>query len=116
MNYIKGPENKIADTLSRFPMLGPGRLQQKGVAEALNILLSSLVGADVDPRRIWFYTGKDTPFMVPKLYDWRQESMRDKVPPTGKQLKTHCYMDTLSTSKIQKLKFAHPRDMGTPSR
>ena len=105
MHYIKGPENKIADSLSRFPMLGPGKLHQKGVAEALNILLSALVGSDADPRRIWFYTGKDTPFMVPTLYDWRQESMKGAPAATEKQPRVHCYMDPLSASKIHKLKY-----------
>jgi len=105
MHYIKGPENKTADGLSRFPMLGPGKLRQKGVVEALDILLATLVDTDVDPARTWFNTGKDTPYMVNNFYDWRDQIIKNRTSTGTKPVRTHCYMDPLSASKIQKLKY-----------
>ncbi len=62
MYYIKGEDNIIADSLSRFPMLGPSKLRRAGLGEAVNIMLASLTGTSVDTDRIWFYAGKDTKY------------------------------------------------------
>ena len=71
MHYIKGPDNILADALSRFPMLGPRRLKQKGRKQALNILLAGLTDFDVNTDRIWFNAQKDTTYLLNDLYEWR---------------------------------------------
>ena len=59
MHYIKGEDNKIADSLSRFPMLGPSKLNGTGIREATNVLLSALTGTNVDTTKLRFHVGKD---------------------------------------------------------
>ena len=97
MHYIKGEDNRTADTLSRFPMLGPSKLTRTGVSEATNILLSALTGTDINTSKLWFYAGKDTKHMVNDIYDWRH-SLQQDIP--GRK---HCYLDLLSESNIKKL-------------
>ena len=43
MNYIKGPDNIVADAISRFPMLGPRVLKRQGTKVAFEILLRQLL-------------------------------------------------------------------------
>ena len=95
MTYIKGEDNKTANALSRFPMLGPAKLQQHGIRKAVNILLSALVSSNANPRKVWFDTGKDTQHFVSDLYDWRDEIIKAQPALSGRR---HCYMDTLSVS------------------
>ena len=102
MNYIKGELNKTADSLSRFPLLGPSRLRQQGTRKALNILLSAMVTSDANPRKVWFDMGKDTELLVSDIYDWKHELAKGKPPEEGKQ---HCYMDRLSVSNIKKTNY-----------
>jgi len=102
MNYIKGEDNKTADALSRFPLLGPAKLHQHGTRKAVNILLAALVSSDVNPRKVWFDTGKDTQHFVSDLYDWRDEILRTKPSLTGRR---HCYMDTLSVSNVKRINY-----------
>ena len=101
MHYIKGVENVIADTLSRFPLLGPSKLSRTGIAEATNVLLSALTGTNVDTSKLWFYTGKDTKHLIANIYDWRHGLTKDVHPKE----KTHCYMDLVSVSNINKIKY-----------
>ena len=102
MNYIRGEDNKTADALSRFPLLGPARLHQHGTRKAVNILLAALVSSDANPHKLWFDTGKDTQHLVSDVYDWRHETTKGKPKPSGKQ---HCYMDTLSVSNLKRVKY-----------
>ena len=100
MNYVKGKDNVIADALSRFPLLGPSRLQQHGTAQAVNILLSALCTSNADTRKLWFYIGKDTQHLATDVYDWRHEFTQGK-----QSAKQHCFMDPVSASRIQKMKY-----------
>ena len=102
MNYIKGDENKTADSLSRFPLLGPAQLHQQGTRKAIYILLAALVSSNADPRKLWFDIGKDTQIIVTDVYDWRHEFSKDKPQTKRGQ---HCYMDSLSVSKIKNIKY-----------
>ena len=102
MNYIKGEDNKTADALSRFPLLGPAKLHQHGTRKAVNILLSALVSSDANPRKVWFDTGKDTQHFVSDLYDWRDEIIKARPDLSGRQ---HCYMDTLSVSNVKRINY-----------
>ena len=103
MNYIQGKDNVIADGLSRFPMLGPQKLMRSGLANTLNVLLSTLLTADVDTTKIWFDARKDTKFLLPSIYDWC-DARRKLHPKANKTLK-HCYQDSLSESKLSKLAY-----------
>ena len=104
MHYIKGPDNIVADGLSRFPLLGPSVLRREGLSEALEILLAALTGTNVSTDKVWFYTGKDTKHMVADLYDWRDQVRKDF--PHFNQLQTpRCYMDLFSVSNVQRLEY-----------
>ena len=103
MNCIKGEDNKIADGLSRFPMLGPAKLRQRGVKEAVQILLSALTNSNVDPTRLWFNVGKDTQHIISEAYDWRDRITQTQIQP---KVRPHCFMDNLSASKIEKIKYS----------
>ena len=103
MHYLEGPENVVADSLSRFPMIGPSELRREGVSEALNILLAAITGTNVDTDKIWFYAGKDTRHLVSNLYDWR-DNIRKEYPPSVVR-KPRCYMDLFSTSNINKVEY-----------
>ena len=83
MHYIKGPENIVADSLSRFPMIGPSRLRREGVTEAVDIVLAALTGTDVCTDKIWFYAGKDTKHLASRIYDWRDTLRREYPPQTS---------------------------------
>ena len=102
MNYIKGKENTTADALSRFPLLGPAKLHQHGIRKAVNILLSALVCSDANPRKLWFYTGKDTQHFVSDLYDWRDEILKAQPALSGRK---HCFMDALSVSNVRRVNY-----------
>ncbi len=80
MYPIKGEDNKTADALSRFPLLGPSKLARTGISKATNILLSALTGVNVDTNKLWFYAGKDTRHLVTNVYDWRHSLTRDNPP------------------------------------
>jgi hypothetical protein len=43
--------------------------------------------------------------MVNNFYDWRDQTTKNRIATGTKPVRTHCYMDPLSTSKIQKLKY-----------
>ena len=101
MNYLKGQDNVTADSLSRFPMLGPQRLRRTGLANALDVLLSTLLTADVDVKNLWFDARRDTKFLVSHVFDWIRA--RKKLFP--EEVHKHCYQDPLSTSKVGKLKY-----------
>ena len=103
MNYIKGPDNVSADTLSRFPLLGPAKLRRSGIKEATDILLSALVETDVNLHKIWFHAGKSTPHLVADVYDWRYKvnDMQNKEPAKRQQ----CYMDNFSSANINRIKY-----------
>ena len=70
MNYLQGKDNVIADGLSRFPMLGPQTLVRSGLANALDVLLATLLGADIDTTKAWFDARRDTKFLLPNIHDW----------------------------------------------
>ena len=103
MNYIKGSENVPADTLSRFPLLGPAKLSRTGIKEATDILLSALVETDVNTHKIWFHTGKSTKHLVADVYDWRYKvnELQGNEPVKRQQ----CYMDNFSAANIKRLKY-----------
>jgi len=103
MNYIKGPVNVPADTLSRFPMLGPAKLRQSGIKEATDIILSALVETNVDTHKIWFHAGKDTKHLIADVYDWRHKinELQGKEPAKRQQ----CYMDNFSSANVKRIKY-----------
>ena len=100
MNYIKGEENRAADALSRFPMLGPQKLMRLGLANAIEVVLSALVSANIDTSRVWFDARKDTKFLVDHVLDWCAARVK-----LGHAPNTYCYQDSLSESKIGKIKY-----------
>ena len=104
MNYLKGKDNVIADGLSRFPMLGPQRLMRTGLSSALDVLLSTLLNADVETHKIWFDARKDTKFLLPNLFDWFDA--RRKLRPFASTTHHAKFQDSLSESKLKKLKFS----------
>ena len=103
MHYIKGKNNDPADTLSRFPLIGPRTLQQSGTRNALNIMLAALVGTHVDPSRLWIYVGKDTKYMIDDIQEWRHNMNR--IAQRSPKAREQCYMDLFSTSNIRRLKY-----------
>ena len=103
MHYIKGKDNDPADTLSRFPLIGPRTLQQSGTRNALDIMLAALVGTQVDPSKLWIYAGKGTKFMIDDIQEWRHNINRIAQRPT--KAREQCYMDLFSTSNIRRLKY-----------
>ena len=103
MHYIKGKNNDPADTLSRFPLIGPRTLQQSGTRNALNIMLAALVGTHVDPSRLWIYVGKDTKYMTDDIQEWRHNM--NKIAQRSPKAREQCYMDLFSTSNIRRLKY-----------
>ena len=103
MNYIKGEDNIIADGLSRFPMLGPQKLVRSGLANALDVLLATLLTEDLDTSKIWFDAKTDTKFLLPNIFDWCHA--RKKLNPLAHTPTKHCYQDSLSVSKLTKLKY-----------
>ena len=104
MNYIKGEQNNVADALSRFPMLGPQKLRRSGLANALNVLLSTILQSDINTSKIWFNAQKDTRYLLPNIYDWCEA--RKKANSPGHSPIKHCYQDAFSESKIPKLKYS----------
>ena len=103
MHYIKGKNNDPADTLSRFPLIGPRTLQQSGTRNAMNIMLAALVGTQVDPSRIWVYVGKDTKYMIDDIQEWRHNM--NKIAQRSTETREQCYMDLFSSSNIRRLKY-----------
>ena len=103
MNYIKGPVNVPADTLSRFPLLGPAKLRQSGIKEAVDILLAALMETDVDTHKVWFHAGKSTQHLVTDVYDWRHKvnELQGNEPLKRQQ----CYMDNFSAANVKKIKY-----------
>ena len=59
MFYIKGKDNVTADTLSRFPLLGPKILKREGLENILDYLLSALAITDVPIDKVWFSAQKE---------------------------------------------------------
>ena len=103
MHYLKGQDNIVADGLSRFPMLGPQELMRTGLSNALDVLLATLLTADVDTSKIWFDARRDTKFLLPNIFDWC-DARRKLGQHPYKPSKT-CYQDSLSVSKLNKLKY-----------
>ena len=97
MHYIRGPDNVVADALSRYPMLGPRTLMRSGLKRSLDVLLAALVNSyPIDATRIWFDAGKDSVFLSEEVYEWRL--LTHNVPRDAKRL----YLDSLSESQILK--------------
>ena len=103
MNYIKGPKNVPADTLSRFPLLGPARLRQAGIKEAVDILLAALVETDVNLHKIWFHAGKSTKHLAADVYDWRLKM--NKLQGGKPEKRQQCYMDNFSEANVKRIKY-----------
>jgi len=103
MNYFQGEKNIVADALSRFPMLGPQKLVRRGLSNALDVLLATLLNTKVDTHKIWFDTQRDTRFLVPTIFDWC-DARKSLFPDTHRPLKK-CYQDPLSVSKLSKLRY-----------
>ena len=102
MHYIKGEDNKIADSLSRFPMLGPSKLNRTGIREATNVLLSALTGTNIDTDKLWFHVGKDTKHVVANVYDWRHGLTKNSRTKNSQR----CYRDLFSESNIQRINYS----------
>lgn len=103
MNYLKGEDNITADALSRFPMLGPQKLRRNGLANAIDVLLATLLTTNIDTTKVWFDARKDTKFLVPHVLDWCHA--RKAIHSHTHQPLKNCYHDSLSVSKIGKLKY-----------
>ena len=103
MHYLKGEDNIVADALSRFPMLGPQTLTRSGLANALDVLLATLLNTKVDTTKMWFDARKDTKFLIPTIYDWCDA--RTKLDPALNKAPKTYYQDALSESKLGKLKY-----------
>ena len=100
MHYIKGPDNVVADGLSRYPMLGPRTLTRTGLKRSVDVLLSALVSTyPLNATRVWLDAGKDTIFLSDEVYEWR--SAVHNVPIDGKRL----YMQHLSEANIKKVPY-----------
>ena len=67
MHYIKGKDNVTADSLSRFPMLGPKTLIREGIKHAIDLLLAQLVNTPIDTTKIWFDARKDSRHLVHEI-------------------------------------------------
>ena len=80
LEYRKGSEHIHADALSRFPCLGPRRLSNQGMLEAVKVLMNSIgVTWDV-PGRIWVNAGKHTQQVRDIILSWQ-----DQLPGTRKR-------------------------------
>ena len=101
--YIKGPDNIFADSLSRFPMLGPRKLQRHGLDNVLDILLASLITTDAPYQGIWFNANKDTDYMISKIHDW----IRAKAAATSdcKSVQGRCHKDSVTLNRIDSLSY-----------
>ena len=103
MHYIKGENNDPADTLSRFPLIGPHRLHESGTKHALDIMLAALVGTKVDASKLWIYAGKDTKYLIDDIQEWRHNL--NKIAQKTSTSREQCYMDLFSTSNVRRLKY-----------
>ena len=100
MHYIKGPDNVVADGLSRFPMLGPRTLTRTGLKRSVDVLLAALVSTyPLNATRVWLDAGKDTVFISDEVYEWRDTV--HNVPRDSKRL----YMNHMSEANIKKIPY-----------
>ena len=100
MHYIKGPENVVADALSRYPMLGPRTLTRTGLKRSLDVLLAALVDTyPLNATRVWLDAGKDTVFLSDEVYEWRKAT--HNIPRDAKRL----YMNQVSEANIKKISY-----------
>ena len=88
MHYIKGKNNDPADTLSRFPLIGPQTLQQSGTRNALDIMLAALIGTKVDPSKLWIYADKGTKYLIDDIQEWRHNV--NKIAQRSTTTKEQC--------------------------
>ena len=100
MHYIRGPDNKVADALSRYPMLGPRTLTRTGLKRSLDVLLASLVSSyPLNATRVWLDAGKDSVFLSEEVYAWREAT--HNIPRNAK----HLYLNHLSEATIKKVPY-----------
>ena len=100
MHYIRGPDNKVADALSRYPMLGPRTLTRTGLKRSLDVLLASLVSSyPLNATRVWLDAGKDSVFLSEEVYAWREAT--HNIPRNAKRL----YLNHLSEATIKKVPY-----------
>jgi hypothetical protein len=74
VKYRPGPWNKIADALSRYPMIGPEKLARVGLESAIAVLLKTLPQAVKSIPQLWVWAGKDTALTARTVQAWRTPS------------------------------------------
>ena len=97
ISYIRGPDNIYADALSRFPCLGPEKLQDKGIKHAIIELLTTISNSDVNTTKIWLDCKKDTKHILPTLTEWIAQMHTTTKPMSIKTL-----TDNTTLAKIAK--------------
>ena len=68
--------NKIADAMSRYPMVTDSTMAQKGKRQALITLLRALSKETRKAKDVWFHHNEkiDSMAMAKELQDWRNAS------------------------------------------
>ena len=112
ITYRKGTKLVEADSVSRFPCLGPKELAPDGVKEAFDVLLSSLPNDWKCDGKIWINAQKETEIIQQLVRQWmttlpKLESPR-RVPyietPTVERINTKDYVLALWSPPADKVK------------
>ena len=70
--YIKGPENVLFDSLSRYPMLGPRQLAPIGLAHSVDELLQRLPDRFRDAKKVQVHAPPHTAALAKRVQAWRR--------------------------------------------
>ena len=83
IKYLPGPENVLADAMSRYPLLEPNIFNSEGIARALQRLLAA-IDPRIKQRRIATWAGANTTEMSTTLRAWSSAKVMPAiVSPTS---------------------------------
>lgn len=69
--YLPGPKNKLADSMSRFPLITRTQLAVEGLDAIFGRLLKNLPDASRALDNVWVWAERDTPAMARVVQHWR---------------------------------------------
>ena len=100
ITYRPGSKLVEADSVSRFPCIGPKVLATDGVIEAINILLDVLPKNWTSKGKVWVYAQSETDLIQQEVRQWM--STLPKCSPARKVPIT----DSPTVDKIQKIDYS----------